>query len=184
MLLTTTTTMCRSADIVLQKLYRERRRAIQHQHLLLPAVSDSHPPTARHAPPPLPATKPRAIQHGLLLPVGRLDIPARPPGGLLGAPGRPPIVARGLRSASLDQPPGTSAHHDRDDVSAGSTQASRGCFADARDPAAVESGKRQGLRGRDSSRHRLCAAGRARESAVSTDRGALIVRVYGDYTRS
>jgi hypothetical protein len=177
MLLTTTGTMCRSANVVLQKLHRERRPAIQHQHLLLPAVSDSHPPTARYAPPPLPATKPCAIQHGLLLPVGQVDIPARPPGGFLGAPGRPPIVARGLRSTSLDQPPGTSAHHDRGDVSAGTTRASRasrGCFADARDPAAVESGKRQGLRGRDSSRRRLCAAGRARGSAVSTDRGALI----------
>jgi len=184
MLLATTSTMCRSADIVLQKLYRERRPAIQHQHLLLPPVSDNYPPTARHAPPPLPATKPRAIQYGLLLPVEQVDIPARPPGGLLGAPGRPPIVARGLRSASLDQPPGTSAHHDRDDVSAETTQSSRGCFADARDPATVESGKRQGLRGRDSSRYRLYAAGRARGSAVSTDRGALIWNDHRWYIRN
>jgi hypothetical protein len=149
MLFTTTSPMGRLADIVLQKLYRERRPAIQHQHLLLPAVSDSHPPTTRPAPPPLPATEPRAFQHGLLLPVGQVDIPARTPGGLLGAPGRPPFVARGLPGASLDQPPGTSAHHDRDDVPARTTPPSLGCFAesakhppDARNPAAVESGKR------------------------------------------
>jgi hypothetical protein len=57
-------------------------------------------------------------------------------------------------------------------------------IADARDPAAVESGKRQGLRSRDSLRYRLDATGRARGSAVSTDRGALIWNDYRWYIRN